>query len=48
MCGATQQQKDITNEQSQFYQNLTSQYNTVFGQDQAITGALTSAFQPIR
>jgi hypothetical protein len=47
MCGATQQQKDLTNEQTQFYQQLTQQYSTIFGQDQAITGALTSAFTPI-
>jgi hypothetical protein len=47
MCGATQQQKDITDEQQQFYKQLTQQYATVFGQDQAITGALTSQFAPI-
>jgi hypothetical protein len=47
MCGASQQQKDITDEQQQFYTNLTNQYNTVFGQNQAITGALTAAFTPI-
>lgn len=47
MCGATQQQQDITDEQQQFYQNLASEYSTIFGQSQAITGALTSAFQPI-
>lgn len=47
MCGATQQQKDITDEQQAFYKQLTDQYATVFGQNQAITGALTSAFSPI-
>jgi hypothetical protein len=47
MCGANQQQKDITDEQQQFYNQLTQQYATVFGQNQAITGALTSAFTPI-
>lgn len=47
MCGATQQQKDITDEQQAFYKQLTDQYATVFGQNQAITGALTSAFTPI-
>jgi hypothetical protein len=47
MCGATQQQKDITDEQQAFYNNLTAQYSTIFGQSQAITGALTSAFMPI-
>lgn len=47
MCGATQQQKDLTTEQTQFYSTLQQQYSTVFGQNQAITGALTSAFTPI-
>ena len=47
MCGPNQQQADITNEQQQFYQNLTQQYSTIFGENQAITGALTSAFTPI-
>jgi hypothetical protein len=47
MCGSNQQQTDITDEQQQFYQQLTQQYSTIFGQNQAITGALTSAFQPI-
>lgn len=47
MCGATQQQTQISDAEQQFYTNLTSQYNTVFGQNQAITGALTSAFTPI-
>src|SRR5215467_3920727 len=47
MCGATQQQKQITDEQQEFYKKLSDQYSTVFGQNQAITGALTSAFMPI-
>ena len=47
MCGATQQQQDITDEQQQFYKQLSDEYSTVFGQNQAITGALTSAFTPI-
>lgn len=47
MCGATQQQQDITDEQQQFYQQLAQEYSTIFGQSQGITGALTSAFQPI-
>jgi hypothetical protein len=47
MCGATQQQTQISNEENQFYQNLTQQYSTIFGQSQAITGALTSAYLPI-
>ena len=47
MCGATQQQQDITDEQQNFYKQLSDEYSTVFGQNQAITGALTSMFAPI-
>jgi hypothetical protein len=47
MCGATQQQTQISDEQNAFYKQLTDQYSTIFGQSQAITGALTSAFLPI-
>jgi hypothetical protein len=47
MCGATEQQTQISDAEQQFYTNLTQQYNTVFGENQAITGALTSAFTPI-
>lgn len=47
MCGTTQDQTEITDEQMQFYKNLNDEYSTIFGQSQAITGALTSAFQPI-
>lgn len=47
MCGATDQQTQITDEQQQFYKTLTDQYSTIFGENQAITGALTSAFTPI-
>lgn len=47
MCGATQQQTQVSDEENQFYQTLTNQYSTIFGQSQAITGALTSAFMPI-
>lgn len=47
MCGATQQQQQISDEQQQFYQKLSQEYDTIFGQNQAITQALTSAFMPI-
>jgi hypothetical protein len=47
MCGATQQQTQISDAQQNFFNTLTSQYSTVFGENQAITGALTSAFTPI-
>ena len=47
MCGATDEQKQVSSEEQDFYKNLTQQYGTIFGQSQAITGALTSAFMPI-
>jgi hypothetical protein len=48
MCGgASPQQQELSAEQQQFYQTMTNAYNTTFGQSQAITGALTSAFTPI-
>jgi len=47
MCGSNDQQGEITDEQQAFYRNLTAQYSTIFGENQAITGALTSAFTPI-
>jgi hypothetical protein len=47
MCGPSAQEQQITQEQSDFFKNLTQQYNTIFGQNQNITGALTSAFTPI-
>lgn len=47
MCGASDQEKQISDAQQQMYATLSSNYATTFGQQQAITGALTSAFQPI-
>ena len=47
MCGSTPGQQEVSDEQNAFYKQLTDQYATVFGQNQAITGALTSAFTPI-
>lgn len=47
MCGSTSGQTQVSNEENQFYSTLTSQYNTVFGESQEITGALTKAFTPI-
>src|SRR5215469_9163856 len=47
MCGATQQQKDITDEQQQFYKTLTDQYSQIFAKNQGIVDSLTSAFTPI-
>jgi hypothetical protein len=47
MCGSTGQQQQISDAQQQMYTTLTNNYNTAFGQDQAITGALTAQFTPI-
>lgn len=47
MCGSSNDQKDINASQIAFYNTLTQGYSQVFGQSQAITGALTSAFTPI-
>jgi hypothetical protein len=47
MCGSTGQQQQISDAQQQMYTTLTNNYNTAFGQDQAITSALTAQFQPI-
>jgi len=46
-CGASQQQKDIEKAQSDFYNQMTSEYGTVFGEDQGILKTLTAAFEPI-
>jgi hypothetical protein len=47
MCGATKDQTDLGNQQQAFYQTLSNEYSQIFGQSQAITSALTSAFTPI-
>jgi hypothetical protein len=47
MCGANQQQTQISDAQQQMYQTLNSSYQTAFGQSQTITNALTAQFQPI-
>lgn len=47
MCGASKDEKDIGKAQSAFYTQLTSEYGTIFGESQAILGALTKSFQPI-
>lgn len=47
MCGASQESKDIEHSQANFYKEMTSEYSTVFGENQAILGALTKSFQPI-
>lgn len=47
MCGSTPQENEISDEQQQFYKQMADEFSTIFGQNQAITGALTSAFTPI-
>jgi hypothetical protein len=47
MCGSSGQQQQISDSQQQMYQTLNQNYATTFGQDQAITSALTAQFQPI-
>jgi len=47
MCGTSDEQTEISQEQKDFYSDLSKEYTTIFGQNQAIVGALTSAFMPI-
>ena len=47
MCGSTNQENQISDAQQKFYDTMTSNYNTAFGENQAITGALTKTFSPI-
>ncbi|MCU1305167.1 MAG: hypothetical protein JWQ87_5451 [Candidatus Sulfotelmatobacter sp.] len=47
MCGASSAQVGLQNSQIAFYNQLTSQYSTIFGQSQGILSALTKAFEPI-
>lgn len=47
MCGASKEQTQVSNEEQQFYKTLTDHYNTIFGESQEITGALTREFTPI-
>ena len=47
MCGASQQQKQIEASQQAFYDTLTSEYRTTFGENQAILKTLTGSLEPI-
>jgi hypothetical protein len=47
MCGATQEQKNLESQQAAFYGQMTSQYQQVFGKQQAILDTLTGMFKPI-
>ena len=46
-CGASAAQKQLSQEQANFYQELSANYATVFPEQQQILAALTSEFQPI-
>lgn len=46
-CGASGAQTSISNQQSNFYSTLNQNYQTEFGQNQAILSDLTSALKPI-
>lgn len=47
MCGATDDQKKISDSQQQMYKELNDNYTKMFGQQQELLGSLTSAFLPI-
>jgi hypothetical protein len=47
MCGATSQQKEIEASQAAFYDTLTANYKTAFGQSSAILNTLTAHLEPI-
>jgi hypothetical protein len=46
-CGASSAQVGLQNSQIAFYNQLTSQYGTIFGESQDILKGLTAAFEPI-
>lgn len=46
MCGASDAQKNLQTQQSNFYSTLTDAYKTQFGESQGITNALTRSFTP--
>ena len=47
MCGATGAQTQLQGEQSQFYQQLMSEYSTVFGESQDIMNQVNASMEPI-
>ena len=47
MGGPSDTQIELQKEQMDFYKTLQSEYQTVFGQNQAILKSLTSSFEPI-
>lgn len=47
MCGSSKQQNSINDAQTEFYKQLTSQYQTDFAQNQDVLKQLTSTLSPI-
>jgi len=47
MCGSSDAQNNINQQQQAFYKQLTDQYQTEFGQNQAILKSLTDALTPL-
>lgn len=47
MCGPSDAQKGLANQQSAFYQQLQSSYATNFGEQQGILSSLTNTLSPI-
>jgi len=47
MCGPTAAQTNLQSEQADFYQEMTQEYSTVFGEDQGVLSELTKTFEPI-
>ena len=47
MSGASSAQEQLQTEQMNFYQTLTNEYQTTFGENQSILKSLTASFSPI-
>lgn len=47
MCGPSGAQKTLSNEQSQFFNELQASYSQNFGEQQAVLSSLNNALQPI-
>ena len=45
--GPSQEQKETYAKQSEFYDTLTSEYNTLFGENQNILNSLTTVYKPM-
>ncbi len=47
MCGPTQSQTDLENQQAAFYQQATQEATTTYGEDQALLQQMQSVYDPI-